>query len=412
MSLQGETFEDKYINFFKFFSSKHTIQEIENYIKQNKIPSHSNSIFERIHLNMIDKQNLNILFHIIIRSDTDRECYEKLYYLIENYDINYNVFDFIHHRKLPFYTCVKGFLESTKYLIEKMNFNIEYKETDGKTLFFSAIKSYNVDLMEYLDKKYPGSIFFTDDEKNTCIFKLFKKNIKNKEESEKVKNIMRFILKRGFNIDQPNNEGITFREACKSYKIDNLLNEVIKEFGGEKEKNKENEINNAEKDKNISKEKNEKNEKNEKEMFVEKNVIKDKKEESKKKLEKIEKNKGGIKLNDNLENPIVIKTKLITREKKKEKNKEINMKNSNNFDYDIEMDDEFIENETKKELKNSKLKIKKEEKSDYNKKQNNETKIKICAFLNRKRHNLILKEEDVNILKNHEVFKKYFISNN
>ena len=129
-------------------------------------------------------------------------------------------------------------------------------------------------------------------------------------------------------------------------------------------------------------------------------------------MEKIEKNKGGIKLNDNFENPIVIKTKLITREKKKEKNKEINMKNSNNFDYDIEMDDEFIENETKKELKNSKLKIKKEEKSDYNKKQNNETKIKICAFLNRKRHNLILKEEDVNILKNHEVFKKYFISNN
>ena len=139
---------------------------------------------------------------------------------------------------------------------------------------------------------------------------------------------------------------------------------------------------------------------------------KDKKEESKKKLEKIEKNKGGIKLNDNFENPIVIKTKLITREKKKEKNKEINMKNSNNFDYDIEMDDEFIENETKKELKNSKLKIKKEEKSDYNKKQNNETKIKICAFLNRKRHNLILNEEIVNNLKNHEVFKKYFISNN
>ena len=76
------------------------------------------------------------------------------------------------------------------------------------------------------------------------------------------------------------------------------------------------------------------------------------------------------------------------------------------------MDDEFIENETKKELKNSKLKIKKEEKSDYNKKQNNETKIKICAFLNRKRHNLILNEEIVNNLKNHEVFKKYFISNN
>ena len=140
--------------------------------------------------------------------------------------------------------------------------------------------------------------------------------------------------------------------------------------------------------------------------------LNDKKEESKKKLEKIEKNKGGIKLNDNFENPIVIKTKLITREKKKEKNKEINMKNSNNFDYDIEMDDEFIENETKKELKNSKLKIKKEEKSDYNKKQNNETKIKICAFLNRKRHNLILNEEIVNNLKNHEVFKKYFISNN
>ena len=140
MSLLGNTFEEKYTNFFKFFSAKHTKSELANFIKENKIPPYSNSIFQKINLNMLDNQNLNILFHIIIRSDSDSDCLEKLKYLIEEQNLDYNVFDFIHHRKLPFYTCVKGYLESTKYLIDKMNFDINFIETDGKTLFFSAIK--------------------------------------------------------------------------------------------------------------------------------------------------------------------------------------------------------------------------------------------------------------------------------
>ena len=192
---------------------------------------------------MIDNKNLNILFHIIIKSDSDLDCLQKLQFLIEEYNINYDIFDFIHHRKLPFYTCVKGYLESTKYLINKMDFNINDTETDGKTLFFSAIKSYNINLMEYLDNKYPNAIFYTDEMDNSCIFNIFKKDIKNisnKDDLEKLKNILRYILKRGFQIDKKNNEGISFREICKYYQIDFLLNDVINELGGEKEKNKEN----------------------------------------------------------------------------------------------------------------------------------------------------------------------------
>ena len=382
MSSLINSFEIKYTNFFNFFSTKHTISEITNFIESNKILSHSTS-FDSIYLNMIDKQNLNILFHIVITSDSDKDCLEKLKYLIEKYDINYNGFDYIHHRKLPFYTCVKGFLDSTKYLIEKMNFDINFKETDGKNLFFSAIKSYNIKLLEYLDNKFPLSIFDIDQKRNTCIFNIFKKDMTNKANIEKVKNILRYILKRGFKIDEKNSEGISFREKCGYFQIDNILNDVMKEFEEEK---KENEGNN-----NLSV----------------KNLILNGKKEN----EKINGENNG----KNCENKIIkgnefkmpnktnkIKSKLISKESKSDKN--INEGN----DFDIEMDDEFIANETKKEMINNILRINEAKKINIKKQQDKKTKKKVCAFLSKKRHNLILKEESLFSLMNNGNFKKYF----
>ena len=382
MSSLINSFEIKYTNFFNFFSTKHTISEITNFIESNKILSHSTS-FDSIYLNMIDKQNLNILFHIVITSDSDKDCLEKLKYLIEKYDINYNGFDYIHHRKLPFYTCVKGFLDSTKYLIEKMNFDINFKETDGKNLFFSAIKSYNIKLLEYLDNKFPLSIFDIDQKRNTCIFNIFKKDITNKANIEKVKNILRYILKRGFKIDEKNSEGISFREKCGYFQIDNILNDVMKEFEEEK---KENEGNNN---------------------FSVKNLILN----GKKEKEKINGENNG----KNSENKIIkgsefkmpnktnkIKSKLISKESKSDKN--INEGN----DFDIEMDDEFIANETKKEMINNILRINEAKKINIKKQQDKKTKKKVCAFLSKKRHNLILKEESLFSLMNNGNFKKYF----
>ena len=385
MSSLINSFEIKYTNFFNFFSTKHTISEITNFIESKKILSHSTS-FDSIYLNMIDKQNLNILFHIVITSDSDKDCLEKLKYLIEKYDINYNGFDYIHHRKLPFYTCVKGFLDSTKYLIEKMNFDINFKETDGKNLFFSAIKSYNIKLLEYLDNKFPLSIFDIDQKRNTCIFNIFKKDMTNKANIEKVKNILRYILKRGFKIDEKNSEGISFREKCGYFQIDNILNDVMKEFEEEK---KENEGNNN---------------------FSVKNLILNGKN-WKKENEKINGENNG----KNCENKIIkgnefkmpnktnkIKSKLISKESKSDKN--INEGN----DFDIEMDDEFIANETKKEMINNILRINEAKKINIKKQQDKKTKKKVCAFLSKKRHNLILKEESLFSLMNNGNFKKYF----
>ena len=390
MSFLGNTFEEKYSNFFKFFSSKHTKSEIEEFILKNRLSPYSNSYLENIYLNMIDNKNLNILFHIIIKSDSDLDCLQKLQFLIEEYNINYDTFDFIHHRKLPFYTCVKGYLESTKYLINKMNFNINDTETDGKTLFFSAIKSYNINLMEYLDNKYPNAIFYTDEMDNSCIFNIFKKDIKNisnKDDLEKLKNILRYILKRGFQIDKKNTEGISFREICKYYQIDFLLNDVINELGGEKEKNKEN-IN-----MNIVG------------LKIENNNKENNKNEKPDKIEKINED-DRIDLKQH--NKIKLK---MTSEIIKQKNDEINY-SKKNLDYDIEMDDDFIKSESTKVFNNNILKIKKERNDDLIKKQNSKTKKKVCAFLSKKRHNLILNEETLNALRNIEVFKKYFIPKN
>ena len=383
MSSLGNTFEKKYTNFFKFFNTKHTISEIRDFIEKNKILSHSKPSFDSIHLNMIDTQNLNILFHIVIRSDSDKECLQILKYLIEKYDINYNGFDYIHHRKLPFYTCVKGFLESTKYLIEKMNFDINYKESDGRNIFFSAIKSYNIKLLEYLDNKFPHNIFDIDQKKNTCIFNIFKKDIKNKDNIEKLKNILRFILKRGFKIDEKNSEGITFREKCAYHQIEHILNDVIKEFDIEKENEGENNLQ------------------------IKNLVLNEKKEEVKNIVENPEKSEMKIIKGNNEfkqpNKPTKIKSKLNNKEFRTERNmNEIN-------DFDIEMDDDFIANETQKEVVSNILKINESKKIKLNKMQNNETQRKVCAFISKKRHNLILKDETLISIRNDGNFKKYFI---
>ena len=383
MSSLGNTFEKKYTNFFKFFNTKHTISEIIDFIEKNKILSHSKPSFDSIHLNMIDTQNLNILFHIVIRSDSDKECLQILKYLIEKYDINYNGFDYIHHRKLPFYTCVKGFLESTKYLIEKMNFDINYKESDGRNIFFSAIKSYNIKLLEYLDNKFPHNIFDIDQKKNTCIFNIFKKDIKNKDNIEKLKNILRYILKRGFKIDEKNSEGITFREKCAYHQIEHILNDVIKEFDIEKENEGENNLQ------------------------IKNLVLNEKKEEVKNIVENPEKSEMKIIKGNNEfkqpNKPTKIKSKLNNKEFRTERNmNEIN-------DFDIEMDDDFIANETQKEVVSNILKINESKKIKMNKMPNNETQRKVCAFISKKRHNLILKDETLISIRNDGNFKKYFI---
>ena len=123
MSKLGETFPEKYSNFFKFFrDSNKSIKEITTFIESHSIPNYS-SEYNKIHLNMIDPKNLNILFHVIRNCKSDDDCLQKLRFLIEKYNINYNIFD-INRRTLPFYTCVKGFLNSTKYLVEKMDYDI------------------------------------------------------------------------------------------------------------------------------------------------------------------------------------------------------------------------------------------------------------------------------------------------
>ena len=224
----GRTFQEKYENFFKFFGeSSRTLNEINNFIHENKIPidSHINNI----NLNMIDPQNLNILFHVIRKSISDLDCFEKLKLLIEKYHVKYNLFDVSRHRTLPFYTCVKGYLESTKYLIEKMNYNIKIRDSREETLFFSAIRSYNIELVKYLDEKYKNYIYYPNIQYNSCIFNIFKNSMK-KEGEEKIKNLLRFIISKGFDIEQKNNNEVSFKDLCRKNGIINYLDDVLKEF--------------------------------------------------------------------------------------------------------------------------------------------------------------------------------------
>lgn len=231
MSL-GKTFQEKYQNFFDFFGkSSRTLEEIDNFINDNKIPNFSR--LNRINLNMIDPQNLNILFHIVRKSDSDKDCVEKLKLLIEKYHVKYNLFDGKHHRMLPFYTCVKGFLLSTKYLIEKMNYNINYLDFKQETIFFSAMRSYNVELVKYLDEKFTNWIFFPNSEYNSCIYYIFKDSMK-KEGEENIKGLLRFIINKGFDIEEKNNNNFSFKDLCSTYGIINYLDEIIKEIKAQK----------------------------------------------------------------------------------------------------------------------------------------------------------------------------------
>lgn len=272
MSKLGSTFTESYINFFKFFSdSSKSISEIDTFISLHRLKNYSN--LNQINLNMIDTKNLNILFHVIRKSKSDEECLEKMKFLIEKYDINYNLFD-INRRTLPFYTCVKGYLNSTKYLLDKMDYNIAIKDNKEETLFFSAIRSYNIELVKYLDNKFKGWIFYPNKEYSSCIFNIFKKSMKDEGE-KKIKNLLNFILERGFNIDEKNKNNVSFRDLCVSYKIDNCLNEIIKEKNRYKPKiNYENsEINNE----------NKINESTNKSLKNETNINHNKKEEKKSK---------------------------------------------------------------------------------------------------------------------------------
>ena len=233
----GVTFQERYSNFFKFFNgSNKSIPEIKSFISQNSLKNYSSS-YNQIHLNMIDPQNLNILFHIVRKSKSDKECLEKLMLLIEQYNLNYNLLD-INRRTLPFYTCVKGYLNSTKYLLEKMNYNIALKDNKGETLFFSAIRSYNIELVKFLDNKYKRWLYMPNNEYSSCIFNIFKKSMKNEGEN-KIKNLMKFIIEKGFDIEQKNCDNVSFKDLCVSYKVNNYLEDVLKEKNKSKGNNNE-----------------------------------------------------------------------------------------------------------------------------------------------------------------------------
>ena len=233
MSKLGPSFTESYSNFFKFFSdSSKSISEINSFITLNSLKNYSNP--NKINLNMIDTKNLNILFHIIRKSKSDEECLEKLKLLIEKYNINYEIFD-INRRTLPYYSCVKGYLNSTKYLLEKMNYDIAQKDNKGETLFFSAMRSYNIELVKYLDNKYENWIFVPNSDYYCCIFNIFKKSMKDEGEN-KIKNLIKYIIERGFNIDEKNGNNVSFRDLCASNKIGKYLDEILNENENVKEK--------------------------------------------------------------------------------------------------------------------------------------------------------------------------------
>ena len=206
----GVTFPERYSNFFKFFSdSSKSTEEIKSFISINSLKNYSCS-YNIVHLNMIDPKNLNILFHIVRKSKSDKECLEKLMLLIVQYNINYNAMDF-NQRTLPFYTCVKGYLNSTKYLLDKMDYDIASRDNKGETLFFSAIRSYNIELVKFLDNKYKKWIYFPNNEYSSCIFNIFKKSMKDEGEI-KIKNLLKFIVEKGFDIEQKNCNNVSFKD--------------------------------------------------------------------------------------------------------------------------------------------------------------------------------------------------------
>ena len=262
MSQLGSSFAESYTNFFKFFSdSSKSISEINSFITLHSLKNYSNP--NKINLNMIDTNNLNILFHIIRKSKSDDECLEKLKLLIEKYNINYEIFD-IKRRTLPYYSCVKGFLNTTKYLLEKMNYDIAKKDINGETLFFSAMRSYNIELVKYLDNKYVNWISEPNKDYYYCIFNIFKKSMKDEGE-KKIKNLMKYIIEKGFDTNEKNKNknNVSFRDLCVSYQIEKYLDESLNEINISKKKivkkneeDNKNNYDNLDNKKSLNKEKN------------------------------------------------------------------------------------------------------------------------------------------------------------
>ena len=52
----------------------------------------------------------------------------------------------------------------------------------------------------------------------------------SKKREKKIKNLLRFIINKGFDIDEKNNNIFSFRELCTIYGINNYLDDVLKEF--------------------------------------------------------------------------------------------------------------------------------------------------------------------------------------
>ena len=169
-----KTLSEQYNEYFDFFKKNHSLNEIQKYIINNKLSYIP--IKNKVHLNIIDQNHTNILFYIVNKTDNDLDCLLKIKFLIEKQKVKYQIID-IRQRSLPVYTCIKGYLKSTKYLLDKMDYNIYYVDEDGQNLFFYAIRSFNVDLVKYLDNKYPHAIFMQNSDYNSCIFAIFRKTI-------------------------------------------------------------------------------------------------------------------------------------------------------------------------------------------------------------------------------------------
>ena len=359
--IQGKTFEEKYQSFFKYFNQPRTISEIIEFIDKNKIPS--DAPFRKIHLNMIDTKNLNILFYIVTTSSSDNDCLQKLRLLIEKYDVNYNIFDFNYHRKIPFYTCIKGYLESTKYLIDKMNFTIDYVDEREQSLFFSAIRSYNLELVEYLDKKFPRWIYFPDNKNYTCIFNIFKKNM-NEEDNKKFKNVLKYILKKGFDIDEKSLDNISFRQKCEYFQKQDMLQEVIKEIEIENNEKYNKEMNDVDNEINMNDNFYEETQINNIEIVQNKNIIFNNNIINTKLIvnnndKNYQENKCKI-INENKSNHLQIEEKRRERrnkEKKDEKEKSIEKREKEELSKKNNIDKKKIEKEFHKEKndKNSKI---------------------------------------------------------
>ena len=53
-----------------------------------------------------------------------------------------------------------------------MNYNISIKDKKEETLFFSAIRSYNIELVKYLDNKYKGWIYYPNKRQGNFLYKV------------------------------------------------------------------------------------------------------------------------------------------------------------------------------------------------------------------------------------------------